>query len=387
MGSWSKQKSGKILKTVIFSLILLFFCTCISVRAAENQEFSREEEALEELDLKNVETAVDQLLEEKQSMRGMIREMLTSGQAFSVDQWKSVIRQGVWDAMGIQKETCVHLLVLVILSAVFYHLSGVFQNNQIGDISFYMIYLLLFLLLLQAFDQMAGQMERLLEGVAVFMKALLPAYYIALTGACGVATATAFYQMILILIFLTEKVLLLFILPAIRVYLVLELINFLTKEEFLSKMTELLKNGILWALKSMVGVIVGIQLIQRLISPAVDTLKRSLLGRTAGALPGVGNLFSGITEVVLGSAVLIKNCLGAAAIVILLLAGVAPLCRMGISALVYQFLAALVQPVTDKRMVGCIHTMGESLGMLVRMLLTMEILFLLTIAILAGSLQ
>ena len=48
---------------------------------------------------------------------------------------------------------------------------------------------------------------------------------------------------------------------------------------------------------------------------------------------------------------------------------------------------ALVQPVTDKRMVGCIHTMGESLGLLVRLLLTMEILFLLTIAILAGSLQ
>ena len=149
------------------------------------------------------------------------------------------------------------------------------------------------------------------------MKALLPAYYIALTGACGVATATAFYQMILILIFLTEKILLLFLLPAIRMYLVLELINFLTKEEFLSKMTELLKNGILWALKSMIGVIVGIQLIQRMISPA----------------------------------------------------------------------AAVVQPVTDKRMVGCIHTMGESLGLLVRLLLTMEILFLLTIAILAGSLQ
>ena len=117
---------------------------------------------------------------------------------------------GVWDAMGIQKETCVHILVLVLLSAVFCHLSGVFQNNQIGDISFYMIYLLLFLLLLQAFDEMTGQMERLLEGVAVFMKALLPAYYIALTGACGVATATAFYQMILILIFLTEKILVYF---------------------------------------------------------------------------------------------------------------------------------------------------------------------------------
>lgn len=187
MGFWDRKKSGKILKMAVFSLFLLFFCTRICVYAAEKQDFSREEEALGELDLKEVEMAVDQLLEEKQSMRGMIRDILKSGQAFSSEQWKAVIQQGVWDAMGIQKETCVHILVLVLLSAVFCHLSGVFQNNQIGDISFYMIYLLLFLLLLQAFDEMTGQMERLLEGVAVFMKALLPAYYIALTGAmrCG----------------------------------------------------------------------------------------------------------------------------------------------------------------------------------------------------------
>ena len=46
------------------------------------QDFSREEEALGELDLKEVEMAVDQLLEEKQSMRGMIRDILKSGQAF-----------------------------------------------------------------------------------------------------------------------------------------------------------------------------------------------------------------------------------------------------------------------------------------------------------------
>lgn len=159
MGFWDRKKSGKILKMAVFSLFLLFFCTRICVYAAENQDFSREEEALGELDLTEVEMAVDQLLEEKQSMRGMIRDILKSGQAFSSEQWKAVIQQGVWDAMGIQKETCVHILVLVLLSAVFCHLSGVFQNNQIGDISFYMIYLLLFLLLLQAFDEMTGQME------------------------------------------------------------------------------------------------------------------------------------------------------------------------------------------------------------------------------------
>lgn len=103
MGFWDRKKSGKILKMAVFSLFLLFFCTRICVYAAENQDFSREEEALGELDLKEVEMAVDQLLEEKQSMRGMIRDILKSGQAFSAEQWKAVIQQGVWDAMGIQK--------------------------------------------------------------------------------------------------------------------------------------------------------------------------------------------------------------------------------------------------------------------------------------------
>ena len=68
MGFWDRKKSGKILKMAVFSLFLLFFCTRICVYAAENQDFSREEEALGELDLKEVEMAVDQLLEEKQSI-------------------------------------------------------------------------------------------------------------------------------------------------------------------------------------------------------------------------------------------------------------------------------------------------------------------------------
>ena len=59
MGFWDRKKSGKILKMAVFSLFLLFFCTRTCVYAAENQDFSREEEALGELDLKEVEMAGD----------------------------------------------------------------------------------------------------------------------------------------------------------------------------------------------------------------------------------------------------------------------------------------------------------------------------------------
>ena len=53
---------------------------------------------------------------------------------------------------------------------------------------------------------------------------------------------------------------------------------------------------------------------------------------------------------------------------------------------IYQsLLAAFAQPVCDKRICNCLATVGKGYGLLLKILLTVEILFLLTIAILAGS--
>lgn len=351
-------------------------------------QVSIEEEILDDLELSEVEQAVEELFGEDLSDLSfpvMIKEMMQGGQALDVSVWKKVIGKCLQESLGIQKSVCIHILLLVLLASVFSNLSGVFQNQQIGEVSFYMVYLLLFVLLLKTFDGFDKEIQNVLTGLVEFMRALLPSYYLAMTAAAGVSSATVFYQMIIVIIYLAEKVILRILLPGIRIYLLMELINYLTKEEFLSKMTELLHSAILWALKTMVGMILGFQLIQRLISPAVDALKRTALGKTAGAIPGLGNIFSGITKMVLGSAVLIKNCLGAAALVIMLLAAVGPIVRLGVSSVFYRLIAALVQPVTDNRMVGCIHTMGESIGMLLKLILTVEILFLLTVVILAGS--
>lgn len=350
------------------------------------EEAQIRQEIMEDLELKEVEQAVDDLLEEDISITDMIEKMMQGGQALDLSVWKDTAGKFFMDALGIQKKACIHILLLVLLASLFSNLSGVFRNRQIGDISFYMIYLLLVVLLLKTFDGFGNQIQTTLTGIVEFMRALLPSYYLAMTAAAGVSTAAMFYQMIILIIYLAEKVILKILLPGIRIYLLMALINYLTGEEFLSKMTELLKSVILWALKTMIGILLGIQLIQRLISPAVDALKRTILGKTAGAIPGLGNIFTGITEMVLGSAVLIKNCLGAAAVMIMLLTAIPPIVRLGVSCVFYQFIAALVQPVTDRRMVGCIHTMGESIGMLLKLLITVEILFLLTVAILAGSL-
>lgn len=346
-----------------------------------------EEEILGDLNLDEVQKTVDELLEEEISLTEMIGKLMEGELPLTWETLSAILEKILWDAAGLQKSTCAHILLLVILSSVLANLSRVFGDQQIGEIAFYMVYLLLFVILLKTFGSFAEEIRTSLTGIVEFMRGLLPAYYLAVTAATGISTATVFYHMIIFIIFLAESMILSALLPAVYIYLLMELVNHLTREEFLSRMAELLKNIIAWSLKTIVGALVGLQMIQRLISPALDALKRTAVGRTAGAIPGIGNVINGVTEMVLGSAVLVKNSLGAAAAVILLLLGLSPVIRLGISTVFYQFLAALVQPVADRRMVGCLHTMGESIGMLLKLLLTVEVLFLLTIAILAGSLE
>jgi len=58
-----------------------------------------------------------------------------------------------------------------------------------------------------------------------------------------------------------------------------------------------------------------------------------------------------------------------------------PLVRLGSWVILLELLAALVQPVTDKRMVGCITGISGAGKLLFRMVFTVAVLFMLSIAL------
>ncbi|MFQ7553249.1 MAG: stage III sporulation protein AE [Blautia marasmi] len=70
-----------------------------------------------------------------------------------------------------------------------------------------------------------------------------------------------------------------------------------------------------WSRKPCLGLSLG-QAVRGLVAPAMDAIKRTALGRTAGAIPAVGNAVNAVTELILAGALLVKNCLGAMAVVV-----------------------------------------------------------------------
>jgi len=349
-----------------------------------DQAAAAQDELLAELDFDAIQQEVDSLLSSQQfSFAGTVRSLLQDGDPFRTFRAGNAVLSCAKTAFLAQKGLMKELFLLVLAGAVLGSFSSLFEGKQVRDASFYMVYLLALALILKNFQSSGENLKAVITSLVAFMRILTPSYYLAAAG--GASSAVMFYQMLLLVILAVEKLLLALVLPMIHIYLLIALVNDLSGEEILSHMTELLETCVNGLLKSSLGVLVGMQMIRNLIAPALDSLRQMALWRTAGMIPGIGNAVNAVTELVAGSAVLIRNCFGVTAMLVLLAAGMVPAVQLLVSGLSFRLLAAAAQPVSDKRIAGCLAAAGKGYAMLLRLLLTVEILFLLTIAILAGT--
>ena len=369
--------------------ILAVFLICLEfgatfVQAGQKQREQQEEETrqklMEDMELGQMQDAVNQSLKEDSfSIEEILNQILKGESLFQKETMSKWFKNIVKAQLQREQKAMFQVVLLVLLAAVFSNFTAVFGDGKTGETSFYITYMLLLALLIKSFGSMGVELKELLENFILFLKALMPSYFLAVTASSGSATAMIFYEAVLFLIYVIQVVFLKGIVPAIYVLALVELVNYLHSEDFLSKMAELLQTLIEWSLKSCMAVVLGMQLIQNMIGPAMDSLKRDIIGKTAASIPGIGNAINGVTEVALGTAVIIRNGIGVVGIIILVCIGIRPVIRLALLAFLYKL------PVSDKRMTGALSTIGNGYVLFLKVLLCMELLIFITIAILSIS--
>ena len=360
----------------------------LTLTEEERDELQKKTESslLEAFDFDEVEDSLAVMFPEQKTSFSEIVTMLTSGDLDGVGElFMKYLSDQVFYEFRYNRQNLVYMLLIALAAAVFTNFAGAFRSRQVSELSFYVLYMLLIALCLTAFRVAAAGVEERLGALTDFMQVLCPSYFLAVALASGSVTAMFFYNAVLFLIYLAEVVVVRFLLPLINVYLMVRVLGNLTGENALSELAELLQKLVSWILKTLVTCIIGVNVVQGLLAPAIDTLKRSALTRTAEALPWIGNAVGGAAEVVLGTAVLIKNGIGMAGALIAVILCAVPILQMLILAFLYKLASALVQPVSDKRITDCIGSVSEGYELLVRVLFSSGLLFLLTIAVVAAS--
>ena len=352
----------------------------------EEAQKDLEEALLSEFDFDEIERSLREMFPEE---KVKFSDVVTSFISGEPDEAGGLILDFLSDQVSYEfrynRHNLVYILLITLVAAVFTNFAGAFQNRQISEISFYILYMLLITLCLASFQAAMQGIEGRLDTLLDFMRVLCPAYFLAVAFASGSMSSMFFYNMILFLIYMVELVIVRFLLPVINIYIMVRVMGSLTGEDFLSEFADLLKKAAVWLMRAMLAGVIGVNVVQGLLAPAIDTLKRSALTRTAEALPWVGNVMGGTAELFLGTAVLIKNGIGMAGAVIAVLICVVPILQMAVTALMYKLAAALVQPVSDKRITACIGGVSEGYELMMRVVFTVGVLFLLTIGVTAAS--
>ena len=95
----------------------------------------------------------------------------------------------------------------------------------------------------------------------------------------------------------------------------------------------------------------------------------------------VGSLFNNVTEMVLGAALLIRNGVGTAGLLVLAILCLTPMVKLLAGGCLYRLLAAVAQPVADKRLTECVDGLGRGILLLLRIFLFTGILLFLSLAL------
>lgn len=339
-------------------------------------------ELLESMDFTDVDRMMEELFpQETMGFADAVRQIMLG----NTDAGREAVKEMLWERMlgawEVNRKSILYLILLAIAAAVFIGFSDIFQTRQVSQISFYMIYLLVIGICLASFQAASEWMANGVHTLTGFMKVLYPVYFAAVTVAKGSVSSLAFYHLAIILIVVIEELLLHLIVPGIHMYVIIRVMNSLQSEDYLSKFAELLETAIGWGLKTLMGGMIGLNVIQGMLGPAIDTVKRSAVTRGMEMVPGVGDLLGGTAEVAFGTAVLIKNSIGIVGMFLCLVLCLAPLLQLAVITLGYKLAAALVQPVSDKRITECIGGVGEGCRMLMNCIFVTGILFLVTVAI------
>ena len=300
--------------------------------------------------------------------------------------WGEVWRL-LFSYLGGQKQLAVHILLIALFSAVCTNFIRVFENSQIADISFYMMYLLIGTLLIGAFAEMQALTVNTLKSLFQFVTLLLPAYVVTIVFSAGSVSALGFYELTLLSVHILQLLFIKMVLPLIQIYVVFLFFNQLTQEDLFSQASEFLKTLLEWILKTTTAILVGLQTIQCLVAPAVDTLKNSTAHRIVKALPGVGGLMDSAAETIAGSALVIKNAVGVAGMIVVLLICLLPFLKLGLSVLLFRLLCALLQPISEKRMVDCIRSFSDGVMLLMKTMLAGLAVFLVSLAMITASVR
>lgn len=313
-------------------------------------------------------------------------ELLTGAKQFSI---KAAMQGGLnyfFHEILYNGKLLAAIVILTIFSMLLETVQSSFEKNAVSKIAYSICFLVLMIIAINSFSVAIQYAKDAITQMIQFMIAVVPLLLILLASMGNVVTVSVLHPLIIFMIHSIGTAIYVVVFPLLFFSAILHIVSSLSDKYKVTQLADLLRNISVGSLGVFITVFLGVISVQGAGSAITDGVTiRTAKYITGNFVPVVGRLFADASETVIGASLLVKNAVGLAGVVIIIMICAFPAIKIMTLALIYNICAAVMQPLGDNPMISCLQTIGKSMIYVFAALAVVGLMFFLAITIIIAA--
>jgi stage III sporulation protein AE len=315
-----------------------------------------------------------------------IRDVISGKQPFNIKELFENLLKLFFKELYSSVRLLTQLLILAVIGGILMNLHGSFENENISEIAFLAVYIVFILIGVKSFTEALGIGKEAIDNMVDFMQSMLPVLITLLVSVGAFTSAAFFHPVVIVTVEFIAHLMRDFILPVILLMTAVKIVGNISEKFSLNKMGDFFKTLSTASISILLSIFLGVITIQGLSSSMADGVISRTAKYTVGAfLPVVGGLLSDSVDAIIGASLLIKGAVGTYGLITIVIISAVPLIKLFSLIIIYRFAAAVIEPISDKRIVNCLSEVATSLTYIFGVLASVTVMMFFTITAIIGT--
>lgn len=277
------------------------------------------------------------------------------------------------------------IIAIAIITGILNNFKTNFSNASVGELAWIICYIMIVILIIQSITVILDVGKNAMDQMTSFMQILFPILLALLIGIGGIASSGILQPATVLLSGVTGIFLKNIMIPLIFLSAILVLVSNINENIKLERLSKLTKNICTWMLGIIFTIFIGVLSIQGILAASFDGISiRTTKYAIEAFVPVVGKMFSQTVDIIIGCSLMLKNAVGVVGLIVTIGICLFPTLKIISLMAVYKLCSALLEPISDKRIVTCLDGIGGILIILFITVVGIAIMFFMTIALLVG---
>lgn len=298
----------------------------------------------------------------------------------------NAVIDGIWGEISGLEGFIKTVIITGIFSGILKVISDSLGSNEASGAGFFACFSLMSVTALEIFAQVVGYGSEVIHGLCDFITKLEPVFIGMLVSAGAITQAAAFQPVITMGVYVMSVVVDNCVLPLTYFSAMLAIVNNLSGRIELGTLNKMIQSVSRWILVGILTLFSAILTFYGFTASSLNTVATKGIKFAVGSLvPVVGNLLSDTVDTVLSGAGLLKNAVGTAGMITVIVITFMPIVKIWVMMMLLKLCAGFLEPISDKRVTSMLLSMSDAVTGIFAMVITTAVLFLISIGIILSA--